>query len=687
MKSQWKQADADACVARYGEQGISPALALRVYTSRLIGGDPTLVLHGGGNTSVKDEARDALGRPVRALCVKGSGWDLATIEPPGFPAVRLEPLLELRGVAALSDEGMVNALRSNLLDAAAPNPSVEALLHAFLPHTFVDHTHADAILALVDQPDPVHVCREVFGDRLAVLPFVFPGFPLAGIAAQAYEADPGVEGIVLINHGLFTFGESAQESYERMIHYVDLAEQALARGRGSKRIFAAAPPPADPALLARVLPIVRGALARAGDGEPRRVVLHHREGETLRAFAGDPRVGDLARRGVATPDHIIRTKNTPVLLPPFAGDEAAYGEACRAAVGVYVDDYRRYFEAGALMSETEKTMLDPAPRIALVPGVGLLAAGRTEQEACIAADIYEHTVSIIEAAEGYGVYTPLGEDELFDMEYWSLEQAKLGKGAEPPLARQVALITGAGSGIGEAVARLFAAQGAQLVLLDRAAEGLEAVAGAVRGGAVGVLPLVVDVTDAAAVAEAMAHAVRRFGGLDLVVSNAGAVWQAPIAECRDDDLRASFELNFFSHQTVAREAVRVFQRQGTGGQLLFNASKAAFNPGPGMGPYALPKAAVVALMRQYALDYGELGVRSNAVNADRVPTALFGSGVLESRAKARGLSVEDYLSGNLLRRPVLPQDVAQAFLALALAAKTTGTVLPVDGGNIAAAPR
>jgi NAD(P)-dependent dehydrogenase (short-subunit alcohol dehydrogenase family) len=251
----------------------------------------------------------------------------------------------------------------------------------------------------------------------------------------------------------------------------------------------------------------------------------------------------------------------------------------------------------------------------------------------------------------------------------------------------VALITGAGSGIGAAVARLFAAQGAQLVLLDRAAAGLESVAGAVRSGAVGVLPLVVDVTDRAAVAEAMDQAVRRFGGLDLVVSNAGAVWQAPMADCSDDDLRASFELNFFAHQTVAREAVRVFQRQGTGGQLLFNASKAAFNPGPLMGPYALPKAAVVALMRQYALDYGELGVRSNAVNADRVPTALFGDGVLASRAKARGLSVEDYLSGNLLHRPVLPQDVAQAFLALALSAKTTGAVLPVDGGNIAAAPR
>jgi NAD(P)-dependent dehydrogenase (short-subunit alcohol dehydrogenase family) len=432
---------------------------------------------------------------------------------------------------------------------------------------------------------------------------------------------------------------------------------------------------------------VRGALSRAGEGEPRRVVLHHREQETIHAFVSDPRLGDLARRGVATPDHIIRTKNTPVLLPPFDGDEAAYAQACRAAVTVYVDDYRRYFEAGALMSQTEKTMLDPAPRIALVPGVGVLAAGKTEQEARIAADIYEHTVSIIEAAEGYGVYTPLGEDELFDMEYWSLEQAKLGKGAEPPLARQVALITGAGSGIGAAVARLFAAQGAQLVLLDRAAAGLESVAGAVRSGAVGVLPLVVDVTDRAAVAEAMDQAVRRFGGLDLVVSNAGAVWQAPMADCSDDDLRASFELNFFAHQTVAREAVRVFQRQGTGGQLLFNASKAAFNPGPLMGPYALPKAAVVALMRQYALDYGELGVRSNAVNADRVPTALFGDGVLASRAKARGLSVEDYLSGNLLHRPVLPQDVAQAFLALALSAKTTGAVLPVDGGNIAAAPR
>jgi NAD(P)-dependent dehydrogenase (short-subunit alcohol dehydrogenase family) len=273
------------------------------------------------------------------------------------------------------------------------------------------------------------------------------------------------------------------------------------------------------------------------------------------------------------------------------------------------------------------------------------------------------------------------------MEYWSLEQAKLSQATELPLARQVVLITGAASGIGAATAVAFAAAGAHMVLLDRNSGGMTAVADAARTKGAGVLEIETDVTDAAAVAEAFAAAARQFGGVDIAVSNAGAVWQGDMADCDDADLRASFELNFFAHQHVAREAVRLFRRQGTGGQLLFNASKSAFNPGPGLGPYTLPKAAVIALMRQYALDYGAIGVRSNAINADRVSTDLFGAGVLEERAKARGLTVEAYLSGNLLGRSVTVDDVARAFVALALSAKTTATVLPVDGGNIAAAPR
>ena len=696
MQNRWNDAEAQAAVERYGARGVPEALALRVYTSRLIGGDPALVLHGGGNTSVKGHATDALGRDVPVLYVKGSGWDLATIEPEGFPAVRLEPIRALRQVAAMSDEGMVNALRTELLDASAPNPSVEALLHAFLPHRFVDHTHADAILGLVDQPDPEARCREVFGERLAVLPFVFPGFPLAGLALEAYERNPAVEGLVLINHGLFTFGETAQESYARMIRYVQLAEDALAAKANGRTLFAARAGlhTPDEAQLAAATAVLRGALATADErasGGYRRLLLHFRTSPAIRAFVDGEGLPDYAGRGVITPDHIIRTRNLPLVLPPLAGPGAdaleALGVAAREGVARYAADYRAYFEAGRAASGQTKTMLDPLPRVLLLPGAGIFAAGASEKDARIAADLYEHTVTVIGQAEAYGHYTPLDPLRLFEMEYWSLEQAKLGKGVEKPFARQVALVSGAASGIGAATARAFAAQGAHVALLDRDAERLQAIEADCRNLGVGALALPCDVTDPGAVAGAFRQAALRFGGVDLVVSNAGRVWQGPMAEVDDAALRESFELNFFAHQHLAAEAVRTFRRQGTGGQLLFNASKSAFNPGPNLGPYTLPKAAVVALMKQYAVDYADLGVRSNAINADRVPTALFGEGVLEQRAAARGVSVDEYLSGNLLHRVVRPEDVADAFVMLARAERTTGTVLPVDGGNIAAAPR
>jgi rhamnose utilization protein RhaD (predicted bifunctional aldolase and dehydrogenase)/NAD(P)-dependent dehydrogenase (short-subunit alcohol dehydrogenase family) len=698
MQNRWNDAEALAAVERYGAAGVPEELALRVYSSRLIGSDPALVLHGGGNTSVKGHAPDALGAPVPVLYVKGSGWDLATIEPAGFPAVRLEPLRALRRVPAMSDEGMVNALRTNLLDASAPNPSVEALLHAFLPHRFVDHTHADAILALVDQPDPEARCRQVFGDKLAVLDFVFPGFPLAGIAMEAYERDPAVEGIVLVKHGLFTFGETARESYARMIAHVQAAEDALAAAAkaNGRKVFAArgglhAP---DEAQLAAAAGALRGALATAEERAPggwQRMLLHFRTSPAIRAFVDGAALADYARRGVITPDHIIRTKNLPLVLPPLSGPGeaavAALGAAAREGVAAYADEYRAYFDAGVRGTGQARTLLDPLPRVLLLPGAGLFAAGATEKDARIAADLYEHTVTVIAQAEAYGRYTPLEPLALFEMEYWSLEQAKLGKGAEKPLARHVALVTGAASGIGAATARAFAAQGAHLALLDTDAARLAEVAQACGKLGVSAAALPCDVTDAVQVGAAFQAAALRFGGVDIVVSNAGKVWQGPMAEVDPAELRASFELNFFAHQLVAAEAVRVFRRQGTGGQLLFNASKSAFNPGPNLGPYTLPKAAVVALMKQYALDYAELGVRSNAVNADRVPTALFGEGVLEQRAAARGVSVDEYLSGNLLHRPVRAEDVADAFVMLARAERTTGAVLPVDGGNIAASPR
>ncbi|MCH8110999.1 MAG: bifunctional aldolase/short-chain dehydrogenase [Proteobacteria bacterium] len=687
MKTLWNDADAEKMVAHFAAQDVNRDVALRVYTTRLLGGDRALVLHGGGNTSVKTTMTDALGEDVDVLCVKGSGWDMGGIEPAGLPAVRLRELRRLITLDTLSDEDMVNLQRGNLLDSTAPNPSVETLLHAFLPHKFVDHTHSTAVLAISDQPDGEAICGEVYGGRAGLVPYVMPGFALAKKAAEVHGAAPNVEGLILLKHGIFSFGDTAKEAYERMIDLVSLAEKRI--GRRRRKVFESVKLPAKVAAPEDVAPILRGLMAECLDeneGTYRRMILEHRSGDAVLGYVNGADVARYSQRGVVTPDHTIRTKNVPLVVPaPGAGDLEGFRAGVRAALGTYLAGYHAYFEQHNARASPSKTMLDPMPRVVLVPGLGLYGLGKSAKDAAIAADLAENTVGVIGDAEALGTFEPVSGADLFDIEYWSLEQAKLGKGAEAPLARHVAVITGAGSGIGAATARAFAANGAEVVILDWDGAAAESVAAEIGGAA---LAIDCDVTNPAAVAKAFDTICARFGGIDIAVSNAGAAWQGRIGEVSDEDLRASFELNFFAHQTVAKNAVRVMLAQGTGGVLLFNTSKQAVNPGLEFGPYGLPKAAALFLSRQYALDYGEQGIRSNAVNADRVRTGIFADGLLEERAKARGLSVEDYLrGGNLLKREVKAEDVAQAFVDLALARKTTAAVLTVDGGNIAAALR
>ncbi|MFW6049581.1 MAG: bifunctional aldolase/short-chain dehydrogenase [Myxococcota bacterium] len=674
--SRWKDDEAERFVAQYASSpGSNRDVALRVYTSRLIGSDPSLVLHGGGNTSVKTTLPDDVGEPTRVLCVKGSGWSLDAIEPAGLPAVRLEPLLALRKLDRLSDEDMVNAQRVRMLDSRAPNPSVETLLHAFLPHTYIDHSHADAILALVDQPAAERLCREVFGNRLAIVPYVMPGFALAKLAAEVYEARPEVEGLLLLQHGLFTFGDTARESYERHIRAVnDAREHAAGRAARATAHGKATAPSVSYRTLA---PVLRGQL----QAERRRYVLEHRRSEAIDRFLSRPELSSISQRGPATPDHVIRTKRLPLLLEPPAGLDGL-ARHVEERMAVYREAYGQYVERQKARSGRDVTALDPEPRVILVPGVGLITAGRTARDARVAADIYEHTIDVILAAEGIGTYQALGEDDIFDMEYWSLEQAKLGKRAPKPLEGQVVYVTGAGGGIGRAVAERFAAEGAHLFLVDRDAEALENVA-----TALGCPWQTVDVSDEGAVRRSVDEAVERFGGLDGAVSNAGVAPRGHMRALDTAELEASLRVNLLAHQWVASAATEVMRAQGNGGFLLFNASKAAFNPGAEFGPYAVPKAALVALMKQYALEEGEHGIRANAVNADRVRTSLLSRDVVEERARARGLEPDAYFRSNLLRREVTSGDVAQAFLALALAECTTGAVLTVDGGNIAASPR
>jgi rhamnose utilization protein RhaD (predicted bifunctional aldolase and dehydrogenase)/NAD(P)-dependent dehydrogenase (short-subunit alcohol dehydrogenase family) len=574
---------------------------------------------------------------------------------------------------------------------------VEALLHAFLPHTFVDHTHSTALLALADQADAEAVCREVYGDRVVLVPYVMPGFALAKACADAYEEalarGQAPEGMVLLKHGLFSFGATAQESYGRMIELVGQAEGRLSQGERSLHSVAM---PERPTPAAALLPQLRGALSRAAEasGTRRRWLLALRDTPLTRAVVDDQRLADWVTRGVATPDHVIRTKARPMVLAADASPAAI-----EAALEAYTAQYRSYFQRQNARVGGHKTMLDPLPRLIAVPELGLIGVGKSAAEAAVTADIGEAWATTLLAAESIGRFEPVGEDDTFDMEYWSLEQAKLGKAAEKPLARQVVLVTGGAGAIGAATARAFAAQGAELALLDRDSEAVQAAAAACGPRALG---LACDLTDGQQVRAAFKRVCEHFGGLDVVVSNAGAAWTGAIATLADAELRAAFELNLFAHQSVAQAAVAVWRLQdgagaGTapgaeqvaplGGQLLFNVSKQALNPGPNFGAYGVSKAALLALMRQYALEEGENGIRVNAINADRIRSGLLDDTMIRQRAAARGVSEEVYMAGNLLGQEVLATDVADAFVALAQMQRTTGALLTVDGGNVAAMVR
>ncbi len=636
-------------------------LGLRVYTSRLLGRDKTLVLHGGGNTSVKIREANRFGEEEEILYVKGSGWDLETIEAAGFSPVRLGPAARLATLQRLSDPEMVNELRTAMTLASAPTPSVEAILHAVLPFKYVDHTHADAVVALTNNPDGEALVREAYGDSVVVVPYVMPGFDLARLCAERFPAaaGPRTVGMVLLNHGIFSFGATARESYERMIELVRRAERVLERrGAWSLGPFPEAPAEApDPLAIARL----RLDVSRAA-GFPM-VLVSERNPRTL-AFTRRADVSRIAQ-GPATPDHVIRTKRLPLIGRDVEG---------------YVQEYRRYFEGHAPAAAVPKTMLDPAPRVILDPELGLATAGRTAKDAAIAAEIYEHTMDIIERAERLGGYRALPARDLFDMEYWDLEQAKLAKAGKPPLfAGEVALVTGAASGIGRAAVEALLARGAAVVGLDVDPK-VETMLS--RRDFLG---LRCDVTVEGEVTGALARGIDAFGGLDLLVLNAGIFPAARrIAELSLAEWDRVMRVNLDANLLLMHLSHPFLKLAPAGGRVVVIGSKNVPAPGPGAAAYSASKAALHQLARVAALEWGRDGIRVNVLH----PNAVFDTGVwtdevLASRAAAYGLSVEEYRRNNVLGVEVTSRDVAElaAELCGPRFAKTTGAWIPVDGGN------
>jgi rhamnose utilization protein RhaD (predicted bifunctional aldolase and dehydrogenase)/NAD(P)-dependent dehydrogenase (short-subunit alcohol dehydrogenase family) len=619
-----------------------------VHGSRLLGGEPGLVLHGGGNTSVKVTVGDVTGQPVEVLYVKGSGWDLASIERAGFAPLRLARLRALLALESLPDDMMMNELRCALLDARAPDPSVETLLHAVLPHTAVLHSHADAVITLTNLEKPL--VREVFGDQVVVIPYVMPGFQLAREVAELFPAQAGENtiGMVLMNHGLFTFGSDTRQAYDRHIQLVSAAEEYL----GTPPVPRPAEVPEVPAL---VLAGIRAEISEAAGGPM--IVSRHTDPAVM-SFVTREDLGDVADRGPATPDHVIRTKRVPLVGRSVAGFAAGY---------------REYFEQH---TKPGLTMLDPAPRVVLDAELGMLTAGKRAKDADIARDIYRHTIEIIERAEAIGTYRALPRSDLFDMEYWELEQAKLKLAGRPPeFAGEVALVTGAASGIGKACADALRARGASVIGVDLTPSC----------SAPDHLGLRADVTDPKAMAAAIRQGVERFGGVDIVVPSAGVFPASrPIAELDAATWRRTLAVNTDAVAELFTQVHPLLKLSPKGGRVVVVASKNVPAPGPGAAAYSASKAAVTQLARVAALEWAKDRIRVNLVHPDAVfDTGIWTPELLEQRAAHYGMPVEEYKRRNLLGAEVTSAAVGRlvAELCSDTFACTTGAQVPVDGGN------
>ena len=637
-------------------------LGLRVYTSRLLGRDPSLVLHGGGNTSVKITEKNILGEDETLLYVKGSGWDLEHIEAAGFSPVRIDHLLKLAKLRTLSDPQMVNELRTHMTRAAAPTPSVEAILHAILPFQYVDHTHADAVITLTNTASGLARIREIYGDNVVVIPYVMPGFDLARRCAEhfAAEAKKNTIGMVLLNHGIFSFGRSAQESYERMIDLVSWAENYLAKYKAWTLPGTLEQPVVQP--LRQELASLRRELS-ATAGFP--VILAMHEDAASLAFARRTDVATISQLGPATPDHVIRTKR----LPMIGRDVQIFAEA-----------YKKYFNEHASRAREPKTMLDPAPRVILDRDFGVATVGRSAKDAAIAYDLYAHTMEIIQRATALGGYQALPAKDIFDVEYWDLEQAKLKGGGKPAVfSGEVALVTGAASGIGKASVDSLLARGAAVVGLDinPSITGLH--------NRPDYLGLVGDVTDEQQLTAALEKTARAFGGLDMLILNAGIFPPG----CRIDALTTAewqkvLHINLDSNLMLMREAHPLLKLAPQGGRVVVIGSKNVPAPGPGAAAYSASKAALNQLARVAALEWGADNIRINSLHPNAVfDTGIWTDEVLAARAKHYGLTVEQYKKNNVLKTEVTSRDVAElaAEMCGPLFAKTTAAQVPVDGGN------
>jgi rhamnose utilization protein RhaD (predicted bifunctional aldolase and dehydrogenase)/NAD(P)-dependent dehydrogenase (short-subunit alcohol dehydrogenase family) len=696
MKSLYNVKDAKAFIENYPV--CSADLALRVYTSRLLGSDCGLVLHGGGNTSVKTNMTNILGEENEIIFVKGSGGDLSNIEPEGFTGLNLDPLQKLRQLESLSDTEMVNQLKIHQMISRSLDPSVEALLHVFLPHKYVDHTHADSILILTNQAHGEKLVKEALGAGASILPYTMSGFPLSKTVIEHYEKESDVEAIVILHHGIFTFAEDARTAYENMIKYVNRAEVFIEEHLGHKALTTRQQDlisnKNSDSGLDRCLQIIRGACARPDpDGKLRRFYIETRRASDLVEASLSNEAQAICNSGVLTPDHAIRTKNIMVYIDHIPANDEALKQIVNVAINRFKNDYQRYFDENALEKELDRELLDPYPILFFIAGLGLVAVGSTLKDAGIAADIGEHTIRAKLKGIALGSYVPLSEEHVFDMEFWSLQQKKLDQAFALPLQGQVAVITGGGGAIGFGIADRLLAAGAAVVISDIDRFRLAKVHDILveRYDKTRVAQITFDVTDYSSVENAFKEISRKLGGIDIVVPNAGIAHVAKIEDLNPEKLDQVIAVNLKGTFTVIKAVIPIFKRQGTGGNVIVISSKNVFDPGAAFGAYSAAKAGAHQISKIAALELAEFGVRVNMVN----PDAVFGdenvcSNLWEEvgpeRMKSRGLDPEGlkeyYCQRSLLKQRVLSEHVGNAVVFFASdLTPTTGATIPVDAGN------
>ena len=672
MKNLFKNKDLNKITSDYKKLGISNDLAQRIYTSRLLGTNSDLVLHGGGNTSVKSIKKDIDGETHKIIFVKGSGSDLSNIEPQGFPAVKIDPLIKLMKRKFITDEEMVNYLRKNLMDISSPTPSVETLVHAIIDEKFVDHTHSNSILEITNRPNGLKLCNQLFIKNFIIIPYVMPGYLLAKKVFELYSQNNNIHGLILFRHGIFTFADTAKESYNRMINAVNLAEKFL-KNENIKKIpkiknKKISITPAD------IAPILKSYLSIKRD-----YILNFRSNKNLLSLINIKDIKITLKKGVVTPDHVIRTKPEPLVINlDKCKNFNEINLVLKKSFLTFKKNYLHYFNKH---KNKKFKILDAVPQIILIQNMGMFSLGRNLKEAIVNGDVSEMSINTIARIEERSSFKSISSKDIFDVEYWSLEQAKLQK-PEGKMQGKVVIITGGAGTIGYATAEKFKKNGAEVILLDQDKNKVDKINN---------LSLfksyVCDVTNRNSFKKILSNICLLYGGVDILISNAGTALQHSIASIKDKDLKKSFEINFFSHQIVASECVNIMLKQKKEGCLLFNISKQSVNPGENFGAYGTPKAALFALCKQYALEYGRYGIRSNGINADKIESGLHTKELIKKRAKSRNITINKYLKGNLLNDKVMAIDVAEAFYSLARSKKTTAAILTVDGGNIEASLR